>query len=95
MTKPALKLVKTKKKSAIKQKSKANGKQPHIPHSISHIPYPISQTSNLRPSILTPAERAEAARFRALTKQRAARQAKVRRIVAKLNELDNRAPNAA
>ena len=77
MTKPTLKLVKTKKKS------KAKGKQSHIPH-------PTSQ-----PSHLTPAEQAEAARFRALTKQRAARQAKVRRIVAKLNELDSRTPNAA
>lgn len=83
MTNPALKLVKTKKKSAIKQKSKAKEKQSHIPH-------PTSQTSNL-----TPAEQVEVARFRALTKQRAARQAKVRRIVAKLNELDNRTPNAA
>lgn len=84
MTNPTLKLVKN------KRKSKASGKQAHIPYPISHIPYPTSQTSNL-----TPAEQAEAARFRALTKQRAARQAKVRRIVAKLNELDSRVPNAA
>lgn len=77
MTKPALKLVKNKKKSTTNQEPKANRKQSKIP------------------SILTPAEQAEAARFRALTKQRAARQAKVRRIVAKLIELDNRTPNAA
>ena len=88
MTTPTLKLVKTKTKSATKQLSKANGKQSRVSH-------PTSQTSNPQPSILTPAERAEAARFRALTKQRAARQAKVRRIVAKLNELGNRTPNTA
>ena len=83
MTKPTLNLVKTKKKFAIKRKSKANGKPSH----------PTSHAS--APSNLTPEEQAEAARFRALTKQRAARQAKVRRIVAKLNELNNRVSNAA
>jgi len=84
MTNPTLKLVKSKKKSVIKQKSKANGKESKIQNPKSKIP-----------SILTPAEQAEATRFRALTKQRAARQAKVRRIVAKLNELDSRVSNAA
>jgi hypothetical protein len=37
---------------------------------------------------LTPAERAEAARFRALTADKAARQAMVHQIMAELQELD-------
>ena len=88
MSKPALKLVKPKKKSATKRTPKPNGKQSRF----SDYRLPIT---NFLPSSLTPAERAEAARFRALTKQRAARQAKVRRIMAKLNEIDNQVPDAA
>ncbi len=88
MTKPALKLVKTKKRPVAKDRSGATEEQPPLPH----LTFP---TSDLQSSLLTSAERIEADRFRALTKQRAARQAKVRRIVAKLNELNNRVSNAA
>lgn len=43
---------------------------------------------------LTPAERAEAARFRALTADKAARQAMVHQIMAELQELDEIEPAA-
>lgn len=40
---------------------------------------------------LTPAERVEGARFKGLTIERAARQARIRRLVARLQDLDNAA----
>ncbi len=43
----------------------------------------------------TPAEQVEAARFRALTKKRADLQARVRRIIKKLKQLDDQTPQAA
>jgi hypothetical protein len=44
--------------------------------------------------MLTPAEAAEAARFRALTAARAARQAMLHRIMAEIAELDETSPAA-
>lgn len=43
------------------------------------------------PPYLTPAERVEGARFRVLTIERAARQARVRRMIAQLQDLENAA----
>jgi hypothetical protein len=56
-----------------------------ISHSTSH----ISSSPTL-----TPAERAEAARFKALTAAKAARQAMLHRIMAELQELDEIEPAA-
>ena len=44
---------------------------------------------------LSPAEQAEAARFRALTRKKARLQAKVRRLVNKLKQSDDQTPHAA
>lgn len=44
---------------------------------------------------LTPAEQAEAARFRDLTQKRADLQARVRHIIKKLKQLDDQTPQAA
>ncbi|MCB0167146.1 MAG: hypothetical protein KDI79_23155 [Anaerolineae bacterium] len=41
------------------------------------------------PPFLTPAERIEGARFKVLTIERAARQARLRRMVARLQDLDH------
>ena len=47
-----------------------------------------------KPPVLTPAEMAEAARFKALTAARAARQAMLYRIMAEFEELDKSSPAA-
>ncbi len=73
MTKQKLKLVKSGKKRVIPS-PEAVKEQLSI--------------SNLRSPTLTPAEQVEAERFKALTKERAARQALVRRIIRKLQEWD-------
>ena len=81
-----LRLVKT-QKSGLKRGHRGSGKQVQ--------PAQILQlvTSDPQPR-LTPAEQAEAARFRALTSARAARQARIHRMMLELQELDEASPAA-
>jgi hypothetical protein len=90
MSKPKLKLVKAYKRGA-KLAGKASGRRKRT-FFISGRPTP--SRPDTQTITLTPAEKAEAARFRAYTEERAARQATVRRIVAKLQETDD-PPTAA
>lgn len=81
-----LKLVKT-QKSGPKQSRRVIREQPS-PVEILQF---VTPTLPLR---LTPAEQAEAARFRALTSARAARQARIHRMMLELQELDEISPAA-
>lgn len=51
-------------------------------------PTPSSKRMPISP-FLTPAERIEGARFKVLTIERAARQARIRQMVARLQDLEN------
>jgi len=81
MAETKLKLVKNQKKQ-IPSISKAAEKQAHTSRITPH----ASRLTSL--PTLTPAERAEAARFRALTAAKAARQAMLHQIMAELQALD-------
>jgi hypothetical protein len=95
MTETKLKLVKNQKKQT-PSISKAAEKQAHTSHitpqraaspwDASERSLPLGRLTSL--PTLTPAERAEAARFRALTAAKAARQAMLHQIMAELQELD-------
>ena len=61
---------------------------------ITRSPQLTHETKKLLPD-LTPAEHAEAARFRALTMERAARQARVRRLIMILGKADQRTSGVA
>ncbi len=81
MAETKLKLVKNQKKQTLPISKAADQKTYPFP-----IPHSVSRIPSL--PILTPAERAEAARFRALTAAKAARQAMLHQIMAELQDLD-------
>ena len=88
MAETKLKLVKNQKKQILPISKAADQKTYPSP-----IPHPAARTRAKPPlgtslPTLTPAERAEAARFRALTAAKAARQAMLHQIMAELQELD-------
>jgi hypothetical protein len=85
MTETKLKLVKNQKKQTLSNGNNADNHAPRITHHASR-PTPLPP--------LTPAERVEAARFRALTAAKAARQAMISRIMSELQELDEIHPAA-
>jgi hypothetical protein len=81
MTQRKLKLVKH-KNGRTKQMRETGTKQ-HVPRS-----------TNPKAPVLTPDEVTEAARFKAMTAARAARQAMIRRIMAEVAALDETSPAA-
>ncbi len=83
MTKADLKLLKSSKRGA-KKAPRLSGEAKVTWH-ITRAPQ-LKRNAEDSLSDLTPAEHAEAARFRALTMERAARQAKVRRLIALLGQ---------
>jgi len=80
-----LKLIKTKKQPV----AQTNKKQVRLAKKLAIAKSQSPITSDDPLPTLTPAEQAEAARFRAFTKARADRQARVRRIVARLQKTDD------
>ena len=92
MTKADLKLLKSTKRGA-KPAPKLSGAAKYTWH-ITRAPQLQRDLDDALPD-LTPAEHAEAARFRALTMERAARQTKVRRLIAILRQRRQQASGLA
>jgi hypothetical protein len=92
MAKADLKLLKS-TKSGAKPFAKLSGEARYTLH-ITRSPKLKHVLTNALPD-LTPAEHAEADRFRALTLERAARQARVRRLILILGQRDQRTSGVA
>jgi hypothetical protein len=96
MTQRKLKLVKH-KNGRTKQMRETGTKQPQVSrltHPQSRMPRHIPRSTNPKALVLTPDEVTEAARFKAMTAARAARQAMLRRIMAEVAALDETSPAA-
>ena len=92
MNRAGLKLLKS-TKSGTKQAPGLRAEVKYTLH-ITRSPKLKRKAKNLLPD-LTPAEHAEAARFRALTMERAARQARVRRLILILGKAEQRKSEVA